>query len=195
MFYQIIRLLGKPVLYLLFLPKIVGKKNIHHKGRGIVIANHTSVWDPLIITVVFRRQVYWMGKIELFKNKIARLFFYAMKAFPVRRGEGDLAAVRHAFRLLRSEKLFGIFPEGTRIKTGEIGRFEPGTAMIALKNKAPVIPIYIKGEFKPFHRIKLIIGEPITLSDYVGSKTDQTAVEAATRFLENKMKDMRNTTF
>jgi len=195
MLYQILRLIGKPVIYLLFLPKIIGKKNTRHKGRAVVIANHFSFWDPLLIAVIFKRQVYWMGKIELFKSRIARMFFNAVKAFPVRRGEGDLAAIRHAFRILKAEKLFGIFPEGTRIKSGEIGRFEPGTAMIALKNNAPVIPVYIKGQYKLFRRMKVIIGEPIMLSDYVGSKTDQATVEAATRFLENKLKDMRNTTF
>ena len=195
MLYQILRLIGKPVIYLLFWPKIIGKKNTRHKGRAVVIANHFSFWDPLLIAVIFKRQVYWMGKIELFKSRIARMFFNAVKAFPVRRGEGDLAAIRHAFRILKAEKLFGIFPEGTRIKTGEIGRFEPGTAMIALKNNAPVIPVYIKGKYKLFRRMKVIIGEPIMLSDYVGSKTGQATVEAATRFLENKLKDMRNTTF
>ena len=195
MLYQILRLIGKPIIYLLFLPKIIGKKNARHKGRAVVIANHSSFWDPLFIAVVFRRQVYWMGKIELFKSRIARMFFYAVKDFPVRRGEGDLAAIRNAFRILRAEKLFGIFPEGTRIKTGEIGRFEPGTAMIALKNNAPVVPVYIKGQYKLFRRMKMIVGEPIMLSDYVGSKTEQSTVEAATRFLENKLKDMRNTTF
>ena len=195
MLYQILRLIGKPVIYLLFWPKIIGKKNTRHKGRAVVIANHSSFWDPLLIAVIFKRQVYWMGKIELFKSRIARMFFNAVKAFPVRRGEGDLAAIRHAFRILKAEKLFGIFPEGTRIKSGEIGRFEPGTAMIALKNNAPVIPVYIKGQYKLFRRMKVIIGEPIMLSDYVGSKTDQATVEAATRFLENKLKDMRNTTF
>ncbi len=195
MLYQILRLIGKPVIYLLFWPKIIGKKNTRHKGRAVVIANHFSFWDPLLIAVIFKRQVYWMGKIELFKSRIARMFFNAVKAFPVRRGEGDLAAIRHAFRILKAEKLFGIFPEGTRIKSGEIGRFEPGTAMIALKNNAPVIPVYIKGQYKLFRRMKVIIGEPIMLSDYVGSKTDQATVEAATRFLENKLKDMRNTTF
>lgn len=195
MLYKILRLIGKPFIYLLFFPKIIGKKNARHKGRAVVISNHISMWDPLLIGVVFKRQIFWMGKIELFKNKLARLFFYAVKAFPVRRGEGDLAAIRHAFKVLRSDKLFGIFPEGTRVKSGEIGRFEPGTALIALKNDAPVIPVYIKGQYKLFKRMKLIVGEPVQLSEYVGPKADQHTVEAATRFLENKLKDLRNTTF
>lgn len=195
MFYKILQLIGKPIIYLLFLPKIIGKKHTRIKGKGIIICNHLSMWDPLFIAVVFRRQIYWMGKVELFKNKLARAFFYAVKAFPVRRGEGDLPAIRHAFRILRSGKLFGIFPEGKRMKGGETGSFEPGTAMIALKNDAPVIPVYIKGQYKLFRRMKMIVGEPVRLSDYVGSKTDPATVSAATKFLEEKLKDLKNTTF
>ncbi len=195
MLYKILRFLGKPIIYLLFVPKIIGKKNARLKGKAIIISNHISMWDPLFICVVFKRQIFWMGKIELFKNKMARFFFKAVKAFPVRRGEGDLAAIRHAFRILRDGKLFGIFPEGRRVKSGQIARFEPGTSMIALKNDAPVIPIYIKGEYKLFRRMKMIIGDPLRLADYVGKKTDTGAVEAASRFLENKLNDLKNTTF
>jgi 1-acyl-sn-glycerol-3-phosphate acyltransferase len=193
MLYQLLRLIGIPVIYLLFFPKVVGRKNTHVKGKGIVISNHLSMWDPLIISVVFHRQIFWMGKVELFKNWIARAFFHIVKAFPVRRGEGDLAAIRHAFRLLRDGKLFGIFPEGTRVKGGGLRKFEPGTSMIALKSGAPIIPLYIKGAYKPFRRMKLIVGEPIQLADYVGTKTDPQAVEAATAFLNQKVEDLRNT--
>ncbi len=195
MLYQIFRCIGKPIIYLLFFPKIIGKKNSRIKGRAVIISNHLSYWDPLLIAVIFKRQIFWMGKAELFKSIIARAFFKMVKAFPVKRGEGDLAAIRHAFRILREEKLFGIFPEGTRIKGGEISKFEPGTSMIALKNDAPVIPVYLKGKFKLFRRMKVIIGEPIRLVDYVGPKTDTASVEAATHFLESKLKDLKNTTF
>ena len=195
MLYKLLRFIGKPILYILFWPKIIGKKNTKIKGKAVIISNHISMWDPLFIAVVFSRQIFWMGKVELFKNGIARLFFKLVKAFPVRRGEGDLAAIRHAFRILRENKLFGIFPEGKRVKSGEISKFEPGTSMIALKNDAPVLPLYIKGEYKLFRRMKMIVGEPIRLRDYVGTKTDTASVAAATQFLENKLKDLCNTTF
>lgn len=195
MFYKILRGIGIAVFYLLFFPKIIGKKYTKIKGKAVIIANHLSMWDPIFIAVAFSRQIYWMGKIELFKNIFARFFFRVVKAFPVRRGEGDLPAIRHAFKLLRDGKLFGIFPEGKRIKNGELGRFEPGTSMIALKNDAPIIPLYIKGKYKFFRRMKLIVGEPVRLADYVGSKTDPATVEAASRFLESKLNDLKNTTF
>jgi 1-acyl-sn-glycerol-3-phosphate acyltransferase len=195
MLYKILRYIGILVIYFLFFPKIIGKKNVNIKGKAIIIANHISLWDPIFISVVFKRQIFWMGKIELFKSVFARMFFHIVKAFPVRRGEGDLPAIRHAFKLLRDGKLFGIFPEGKRVKTGEMAKFEPGTAMIALKNDAPIIPLYIKGKYKFFRRMKLIIGEPIRLADYVGSKTDPATVEAASRFLEEKLNDLKNATF
>lgn len=196
MFYHLIRLIGKPIFYLLFWPKIISKKNVKIKGKAVIISNHVSNWDPLFIAVVFRRHIFWMGKVELFKSAVARFFLQGIaKAFPVRRGEGDLAAIRHSFRVLREGKLLGIFPEGKRNKTGELGRFEPGTSMIALKNDAPIVPLYIKGRYKLFRRMKLTVGEPFRMADYVGKKTDTSSVEAATRFLENKLKDMRNSTF
>lgn len=195
MIYQILKIIGTPFIYLFFLPKVVGRKNTRIKGRAVIVSNHLSMWDPLLIAIMFTRQIYWMGKIELFKNKFLKFFFTIVKTFPVRRGEGDLAAIRHAFKVLKQEKLLGIFPEGTRVKGSGLRKFEPGTSMIALKNNAPVIPIYLKGEYKFFRRMTLIIGEPIQLSDYVGNKTNSVAVTKATEFLENKLKDMKETRF
>lgn len=193
--YQFLQLIGAPIIYLLFLPKVIGRKNTKIKGKAVIISNHLSMWDPLFISIMFRRQIYWMGKIELFKNKFLKIFFSLVKSFPVRRGEGDLPAIRHAFNVLRNGHLLGIFPEGTRVKGGEIRNFEPGTSMIALKNRAPVIPIYIKGEYKLFRRMTMIIGEPVLLSDYVGESTNTHTVTIATEFLENKMKDIKDTKF
>ena len=195
MIYHILRIIGMPVIYLLFLPRVIGRRNTRIKGKAVVISNHLSMWDPLFIAVMFRRQIYWMGKIELFKNKFLKIFFSLVKTFPVRRGEGDLPAIRHAFNVLRNNKLLGIFPEGTRVKGGDLRKFEPGTSMIALKNKAPVIPIYIKGEYKLFKRMTMIIGEPVQLSDYVGDGTNTHTVTVATEFLEHKLKDIKETKF
>ena len=110
MLYYFVRLLGTFVIYFLFFPKVIGRKNKHFTGKGLVVSNHSSMWDPLFITVVFRIHIYWMGKIELFKNKILGKLFMAGGAFPIRRGEPDFPAIRHAFRLLREGKVLGLFP-------------------------------------------------------------------------------------
>jgi len=192
MLYYLTRFVGTIAIYFAYFPKFIGRKNTKIKGKGIVISNHTSFWDPLIISVVFRRQIYWMSKAELLKSKFAKAFFLGVKAFSVERGTSDFAAIKHTFKVLKKGKLLGIFPEGTRQKDGKMIKFESGTAFIALKNNAPVIPIYFRGDYKFFKRKKVIIGEPILLSDHVGSKTDSTTVRKATDFLEKILKDMKD---
>lgn len=194
MFYRILRfIVGKPIFYLLFWPKIIGKEQLNIKGGAVIISNHISNWDPVFIAAAFKRVVFWMGKSELFKNRAARVILKALKSFPVKRGEGDLAAVRNAFRVLRGGNLLGIFPEGTRIKTGELAHFEQGVSLIAMKANAPVLPMYICGSYKPFRRMKLIIGEPLHLKNHTGNKTGAASVEAATRYLEQKIAELKNT--
>jgi len=191
MAYYLVKYILSPFLYLFYLPKIIGRKNIKIKGKAIIISNHLSMLDPLMISALFRRQILWMGKAELFEKKITGAFFKAVKTFPVKRGEGDLAAIRHAFRVLRDDKILGIFPEGTRIKSGQLRPFEPGTSMIALKTNAPVIPIYIKSSYKMFRRMTMIIGEPIYLSEHIESKTNPQTIEKATQLLQDKMKELK----
>ena len=80
MLYQILRLIGKPIIYLLFLPKIIGKKNTRHKGRAVVITNHSSFWDPFSLRW-FRRQVYWMGKMRAVQEQDRALFLKLLRLF------------------------------------------------------------------------------------------------------------------
>lgn len=189
--YFFVKYLLTPFIFFFYMPKIIGRKNSRIKGKAIVISNHISMGDPLFISAVFRRQILWMGKIELFETKLSAAFFTAVRTFPVRRGEGDLAAIRHSFKVLRDGDILGIFPEGTRDKNGKIRDFEPGTSMIALKNDTPVIPIYIKGEYKMFRRMTMIIGEPIILSKHIEKGSKAQTSENATRFLQNKLKEMK----
>lgn len=195
MLYYFIKFLSTLVIYFLFFPKIAGRKNVKLKGGGIIICNHISMWDPLFLGIVFHRCIFWMAKDGFFKKKLSRAFFYGVNAFPVRRGETDLRALRHAFRLLRNGKILGIFPEGTRIKSDEMSNFKSGTSMIALRNKVPVIPVYIKGNYKVFKRMKMIVGEPIFLSEHVGEKINITAAANATKILEDKLADMSDMEF
>jgi len=192
MFYYFCRLIGFPFIYILFFPKIIGRKNRKLKGKGIVMSNHKSMWDPLFVTVLNRCQIHWMGKTELFQNRFVRWVFLTGGVFPVHRGETDVVAIRHAFKLLRDNKILGLFPEGTRSKGESIANFEPGTSMIALKNDATILPVYIKGDYRLFHRMTIIIGEQIRLSDYIEAKSGPKAVAAATTLLEKKLAELRD---
>jgi 1-acyl-sn-glycerol-3-phosphate acyltransferase len=179
-------------MFLFFKPRIIGRKNLITKGKVIVLCNHKSVIDPVLFSYLFGRPIHWMAKTELFKNKLFAGFITRMHAFPVNRGAGDLASIRHAMRLLHDGKVLGIFPEGTRIKEDEIGHFEPGVTMMALKTEAYILPIYTDGNYGIFKRVKAVVGELINLNEYTGGKHNYTAVTEATQYLQTRMVMMKN---
>ena len=113
MFYYLVRGLVKFVLLFLGL-KFEGIHNLPKKGAVIIVANHVSAWDPLLVAVGSPRPVHFMAKAELYQNQILARLLNALNAFPVKRGQADRNAIRKALKLLESGKVLGIFPEGTR---------------------------------------------------------------------------------
>ena len=121
-----------------------GTENIPKTGPVIFTCNHFSVGDPPTLTGTFPRRIVWMAKQELFDFPVFGKL-YSMGGFiSVRRFEGDLRAVRRSQAALRRGHVLGMFPEGTR-SGGRLGRGEPGTALIALRTGAPILPAAIWG--------------------------------------------------
>jgi 1-acyl-sn-glycerol-3-phosphate acyltransferase len=123
---------------------VQGLENIPKTGAVILTCNHFSVGDPPTLTGTFPRRIVWMAKQELFDFPVFGKL-YSMGGFiSVRRFEGDLRAVRRSQAALRRGHVLGMFPEGTR-SGGRLGRGEPGTALIALRTAAPILPAAIWG--------------------------------------------------
>src|SRR5262249_7235834 len=133
------------------------------------------------------RQLYFMGKAELFNPVLAPILRGA-GAFPVRRGEHDVQAIETAVRLCREGKLVAMFPEGTRQKKGLRKKFSSrpraGSARIALAADVPLVPAAIKGtdELLKLHRLEVVYGKPVPLDDLAGLPP-RDAADAATRRL------------
>lgn len=143
--YELIRGAFALIFKLVFRWRIEGVENIPQEGGAIIAANHISLWDPPLVGTAFKRHIHFMAKEELFKIPLITPIIKVLKAFPVKRGTADRAAIRNALSLLGQGELLGLFPEGTRSKTGELGKPEPGIAMIALKANVPIIPAAISG--------------------------------------------------
>lgn len=176
MFYSIIWGVGR-VLFALLNLKTWGKNNIPAQGGVIVAANHVSNWDPIVIALAFNRPIHFMGKAELFNNKLLALFFTKLNAFPVKRGSADRQAIKQAMQLIEEEKVLGIFPEGTRNKTGKEIKPQLGVALIALKTGAPVLPVACLGTKRNlplgwFNPLEVRIGELIYLEEFTGKKVN-----------------------
>ncbi len=188
MIYFLARVFAFIVLMPIFFVKVVGKKNLKIKSGAVVICNHQSNWDPIILGHSIKSQpVCYMAKEELFQGKVANWFLRKLHAIPVARGKSDLKAVKTALAALKNGKILGIFPEGTRSETGEILPFEPGAALMAMRADVPVVPVYICASYKPFHQVRLYTHPAVNLKEIAGEKTNSESVAKATEYLRTIM--------
>ncbi len=125
--------------------KIEGLENFPEQGHVIVIANHVSYWDPVVIAASLPRQVFFMAKKELFSIPVLGLLLKSWGAFPVERGRPDRDAIKHSLKLLGQGKVVGIFPEGARSKIGSLLPPTAGTAYLAVRAGVPVCPVALLG--------------------------------------------------
>ena len=164
------RFIFRIVFGIMFRPKIIGSENLPASGAFILSANHVSNWDPPILATFIEREVCYMAKEELFKNPVFAAAIRALHVFPVKRGAADKNAIKNAVKVLKDGGCLGLFPEGTRSKTGKLGKAESGVSLIAAMTKAPIIPAAIinTGKIfsaeKKFPRLAVIYGKPLYFS-------------------------------
>lgn len=174
-FYAIAKGIVNIVFKLIYKIKIYGKENILMEEKLIICSNHSHILDPVILAMIFPRQISFMAKKELFKNRILRYVFTKLGAFPVDRKESDISAIKNALRVLTKDGVLGIFPEGTRVSEFNLDNVKSGTALISIKSKSRILPIYIEGNYKFFSKINIYIGPHIDFSEYYGEKLDSEA--------------------
>ena len=195
MFYKFFKILCR-IWYGIFLrTKVIGAENIPAEGGFILASNHMANWDPPFLGTFIAREVNFMGKEELFKNPIMAAICRGLHVFPVKRGAADKSAIKTAIKLLKDGKCFGIFPEGTRSKTGKLGKAEPGVSLIAAMTKAPIIPAAIVNTEKIFSREKflprlaVIYGTPIK---FTGSTKDKQALADFAQEIMNEIAKLKS---
>ena len=192
MFVWAVRILFYPLFLLYFRPKIYGKKFYKVDGGVILMSNHVSLLDPILLGVFYRRKVYFMAKKELFKNFFLRCLIKCLGAFPVNRGKTDIASIKRAMAVVKQGKVLGIFPEGKRVKTGELDNFEQGTAMLAIRLKCPIIPAYIDGNYGIFKRVKVVFGEAFYLHDVFEGRVSSEKLCEVSNYLKGKIQKLKD---
>lgn len=189
-YYRIFRGFFRTIFSLVFRWQVIGRDHIPKEGPVILCANHISLWDPPLLGSGIERQVFFMAKEELFRIPVISFLITKFGAFPVKRGAGDRAAIRSTLKLLEDGKIFGIFPEGTRSKTGEIGEGMTGVAMFALKSQAEVIPVAIIGPYRPFRPVTIVYGKPIDLTALRQAKSSSDTLKEATDLIMTEIKKL-----
>ncbi len=166
-------------------PRVEGRENVPATGGAILVSNHLNNADPCIIPGALHRREVTMAKKELFKWPVISLLFRLIGAFPVDRQGADIAAIRQAQSVIHDGILLLMFPEGTRSRDRQLHKGFPGTALVAYRTGAPIIPIAITGSehipwpwvfLRPFMgpRITIRFGKP-----FYPPKVDRITTQAA----------------
>jgi 1-acyl-sn-glycerol-3-phosphate acyltransferase len=188
-FWKALQVIARVGTTLFFNLKTYGRENVPKKGGVLLVANHQSYLDPVLVAVHLYRPVSFLAKSELFEHPFLAWLIRMLQAFPVRQGHGDVGAVKEVIRRLGEGYALNIYPEGSRTETGEIAPLEKGVGLIIRRAGVPVVPVAIDGSFEAWpkahtifrpHQIRVKYGK---VMDFKGKKAEEIVKD-----LEEEMK-------
>ncbi|HSX14030.1 MAG TPA: (d)CMP kinase [Chlamydiales bacterium] len=195
--YWLVYTIARGFFKLFYRLEIYGEKHIR-KGSGLFIANHTSFYDPPILSISCDEEVHFLARESLFEIPLLGRLIKTLNTHPVARESADMNALRQMIRLLSDGKKLIIFPEGTRSKTGKLHHFKAGFSFLAKKSKATVYPAYIAGAYEVwpvarkfprlFGKVKCVFGSPIAWEEFEDLPKD----EAEKRLIDRCMQAVEN---
>lgn len=160
---------AKSVVYGILKPiyrfEVIGREHFPKEGGVLLCSNHIHNFDPPVVGINAPRPVHFMAKEELFNVPILGKLVPHLNAFPVKRGMSDREALRKGLAVLKDGHVLGLFPEGTRSKTGELKKGLAGAGFFALRTDAAIVPCAIIGPYKAFKKLKVVYGKPIDMEN------------------------------
>jgi len=198
MLYGFFNFVLRIVLAILTRREIVGLEHVPPTGGLIVIGNHTSFLDPVLLGVAMPRYTVFMSKAENFRHPLLALLAWLYGAFPVRRGMVDRRALKRSLQVLEQGQVLAMFPEGHRSETGQLQRAHLGTALVAVRTGVPIVPLAITGavpKIWPLLRlqrphIKLTFGRAFHLPVAAGSQVSKTQLWQLSDFMMYRIAEL-----
>lgn len=166
-----------------------GTERLPREGGVVIAANHLHFVDVPSLGTVCPRRIVFVAKSELFEYPGFAQLIGAHGTLAVRRGESDREALRRMRETVRQNEVLGLFVEGTRQRSGELGTAKPGAAMIAIQEGVPVVPVTIYGSqywrLGNRHPVSLAWGEPMRFAEH---PRNSKGYQAATREIEREIR-------
>ncbi|RMF79915.1 MAG: 1-acyl-sn-glycerol-3-phosphate acyltransferase [Planctomycetota bacterium] len=132
--------------------RVFGVRNVPQHGPALLVCNHQSFLDPVLAAFGIPRECSFMARDTLFTNPRFRKLITTLNAFPVKRGQADIGAIKETLRRLKRGELVVVFPEGTRTPDGRVHNLHAGVILLARKARAPLVPTLILGAFEAWPR-------------------------------------------
>lgn len=182
MLYKISQFIGHILFQFYFHLHIEGKEHIPKEGGYIIVSNHTSFLDPLLICTIVPRIIHYLTYATYYYMPPLHWYCRRVHCIPIKRNGKDISALKKTLRLLKTGELIGIFPEGARSSTGQLQQAEPGVALIALKAKVPILPVGISGAYEAFprgskfpkpHAIMVTFGKPFQIEEHLDVRSQK----------------------
>ena len=181
--------------HLVFRMDVKGAENVPSEGPVLICSNHLAKRDPVLLGLSVKRQVFYMAKEELFRNKFLGGLFRGLGAFPVKRGTGGSDALEEAYTILEENGVVGVFIEGHRSKDGRLQKPKTGAALLAYETKAPVVPVCITaGDGKQpgmFKRTLIRFGKPISAQELNIQNDSSVQLRRASRTIMSRIAQLR----
>ena len=138
----------------------MGADNIP-EGAAVICGNHTTLGDPLYVVCAMggKRQTHVMAKAEVMKWPVIGFLLKKAGIIGVNRGKSDMAAVKECLKVLRGGEKLLMFPEGTRVREGQVSEVQTGAAMLATRTGVPLVPVYIPAKKRRFRKTTVVFGE------------------------------------
>ena len=153
-FYELCRPPAQVLVSMLFHLRAYNQEQLPESGGALLLSNHQSYMDPLLIGVAVRRRLTFMAREPLFRNPLFSALIRALGAFPVRQGAPDKSSIRQAILLLKSGRFVVLFPEGTRSWDGSVQPIRGGFQLLVRRANVPVIPVALAGAFEAWPRTR-----------------------------------------
>jgi 1-acyl-sn-glycerol-3-phosphate acyltransferase len=183
---------ARSVVYGVFKPwyriEAIGREHFPTEGGVLLCSNHIHNFDPMVVGIMAPRPIHYMAKEEIFSVPVLGNIVRKCNAFPVKRGFNDREALRTGLKLLKDGHVFGLFPEGTRSKTGELGKGLSGAGFFALRSTAAVVPCAIIGPYRSFRKLKVVYGQPIDLEEM---RKEKASAEQVTELIMSKIEKLK----